>query len=128
MIELYQNKYVTFNEADHEYFTEDGRELSGVTPILSRQLFPDQYKGIDESILQKAAEYGTAIHSILELYDTLGVDDDPICEEYARLTAGLKHVYSEYLVSDNRRVASKIDKVTGLAYRKEAKVPVEGLM
>ena len=36
---------VLFNEEEHSYLL-DGKELSGITGMLQRQLFPDEFDGI----------------------------------------------------------------------------------
>lgn len=102
---------VVFDHEHHTY-TLEGHELSGVTPIIA-WLFPDTYKGIPQSVLDKAAEYGTLIHSKCELADSMGIVDDDIVKDYQRIIMeeGLRVVCSEYLVSDERSVASCIDKV-----------------
>ena len=102
---------VVFNQEHHTY-TLNGHQLSGVTPIIA-WLFPDTYKGIPQSVLDKAAEYGTMIHEKCELYDSMSIGaDDPVVQDYARITQTLQEVaVSEYLVSDEQYVASKIDKV-----------------
>ena len=99
-------------DSEHHTYTLEGHELSGVTPIIN-WLFPDTYKGIPQSVLDAAAEYGTLIHSKCELADSMGIADDMTVREYQRIVreAGLQVAYSEYLVSDGRRVASCIDKV-----------------
>lgn len=113
-LDLVESRVVFDNE--HHTYTLDGRELSGVTPIV-KWLFPDTYKGIPQSVLDKAAEYGTLIHSKCELYDNMGIlpSDDDECRqvvvEYARLTKDYQVAKSEYLVSDEQSVASSIDKV-----------------
>lgn len=102
---------VVFDELNHTY-TLENKTLSGVTSLLSRQLFASKYDGIPEEVLAKAAEYGSNIHERIELSDCLGVgDDDPIVEVYRRLKSenGLKTLANEYLVSDNDHVASSID-------------------
>lgn len=48
---------VVFNPEDHTYFL-DGKELSGITGMLERQLFPGTYDGIPEAIVRQAAGYG----------------------------------------------------------------------
>lgn len=110
-MKLNRNTGVTFTPNPHSYFTADGRELGGITPLLRRHGLSPDYDGIPQFILDNAAEYGTFVHSTLEVYDTLGVVGDPICEVYAELVKDFKHVDSEYLVTDGERVASKIDKV-----------------
>ena len=98
-------------DPEHHTYTLHGNELQGVTPIIA-WLFPDTYKGIPKSVLDKAAEYGTMVHEKCELYDNMGVDaDDPVVHEYRRITQSLKVAVSEYLVSDERYIASSIDKV-----------------
>ena len=106
---------VVFNEEHHTYDL-NGKMLSGVTPIIS-WLFPDTYKGIPQSVLDKAAEYGTDVHKACEVYDTLEVlpfEDElaDVVRQYASVTKELDNVLcSEYLVSDGERIASAIDKV-----------------
>ena len=99
-------------EPEHHTYTLDGHLLSGVTAIV-KWLFPDTYKGIPESVLMKAADYGTLVHSKCELADSLGIANEPIVQEYQRIikAAGLQVVVSEYLVSDEHNIASSIDKV-----------------
>ena len=102
---------VVFNSEHHTYHLND-KQLSGVTAII-KWLFPDTYAGIPESVLMRAADYGTLIHSKCELADSMGIVDEPIVKEYQRIIkdAGLEVAYSEYLVSDNQAIASSIDKV-----------------
>jgi len=98
----------------HRYFTADGVELQGVTGILKRRIFKDEYKGVSQEVLDNAAKRGSMIHSRLELYDTAGIGTDmPEVANYARLKAeyGLEWITSEYLVSDDEHYASAIDKV-----------------
>ena len=99
-------------EPEHHTYTLDGHLLSGVTAIV-KWLFPDTYKGIPESVLMKAADYGTLVHSKCELADSLGIANEPIVQEYQRIikAAGLQVALSEYLVSDEHYIASSIDKV-----------------
>ena len=62
---------VVFNPNEHTYMLGD-KELSGITSVISRQLFPDKYRDVPEYMLRKAAERGTMIHSICELVDDMG--------------------------------------------------------
>ena len=103
---------VLFNEDGHTY-TLNGHTLQGVTPIIA-WLFPETYKGIPESVLNQAAEYGTLIHKKCELADSMGIVDDPVVSDYMEVMQqkGLKVMLSEYLVSDEQNIASCIDKVT----------------
>lgn len=104
----------SFDAAEHRYYREDGRELLGVTGILHRRIFMDEYAAVSQDVLNAAAERGSLIHSRIELFDSMGVGDDmPEVENYKRLKEenGLEWVASEYLVSDNENYASAIDKV-----------------
>ena len=96
----------------------DGVVLQGVTGMIRRQLFPDMYAGIDEAVLNKAAERGTNIHAQVEFADDFGMDSDtPEVVKYRQLceAEGLQSYLSEYIVSDEKHFASPIDKVYKLA-------------
>ena len=99
-------------EPEHHTYNLNGKMLSGVTAIV-KWLFPDTYAGIPEDVLMRAADYGTLIHSKCELADSMGIADEPIIKEYQRIIkdAGLQVAMSEYLVSDEKDIASSIDKV-----------------
>ena len=99
-------------DGEHHTYHLNGNQLSGVTPIIA-WLFPDTYKGIPQSVLDEAAKHGTTVHNFCELCDSLGVADEPLIIEYKQMMAdaGLQVACSEYLVSDERYVASAIDKV-----------------
>lgn len=104
---------VIFNEDDHTYFL-NGKQLSGITSLLDRQLFSDIYAGISEEILIQAAEYGKSVHESIEDFDMNWENDGTqevqdyisLCTEHS-----LVHEESEYLISDNESYASMIDKV-----------------
>lgn len=104
---------VIFNHDEHTYML-GGKELSGITSVISRQLFPDKYRDVPEDVLKKAAERGTMIHSICELVDDMGIShDSDEAQGYKELKDdwGLRYECSEYLVSDDEHYASCIDKV-----------------
>ena len=103
---------VIFDEAAHTY-TLEGVRLSGVTAIV-KWMFPDTYKDIPQSVLEKAAEHGSLIHKKCEQYDNCGFGDDlQEVMEYVRLKAenGLTTLENEYLVDDGKDIASSIDVV-----------------
>ena len=103
---------VIFDSGKHTY-TLNGVRLSGVTAIV-KWMFPETYKDIPQSVLEKAAAHGTQVHTKCELYDSLGIGDDmPEVQDYIRLKKeqGLTTLASEYLVDDGVHVASSIDKV-----------------
>ena len=105
---------LVFQEDEHRYFL-NGKELSGVTGVITRQLYPNAFDGIPKKVLEASAEYGHHVHKILENWDKLWQKDDEsvelkdyrsICREY-----GLVHEASEYLVTDFQNFASACDKV-----------------
>ena len=105
---------VVFDPEAHTYSLPDGTRLQGITGMLRRQLFPDEYKDVPQAVLDRAAERGSHIHQLCELADDLGIaPDNPEAQAYVRLKAdlGLDYLCSEYIVSDNLHFASPIDKV-----------------
>ena len=103
---------VVFNEEEHTYEL-CGKLLSGITPIVG-WMFPKTYEGISEDVLQKAADYGHDIHKRCNMLDLYGIfDDHESVKDYYTLREenGWLPVDCEYLVSDNKRVASCIDVV-----------------
>ena len=110
-VKLYKSE-VTFDKGTHAYNLR-GNTLKGVTPIV-RWLFPDTYEDIPQSVLDKAAEYGSLVHAKCELYDTLGVNDGSReVEAYIRLKESerLTTIANEYLIDDGENIASSIDVV-----------------
>lgn len=106
---------IIFDPVGHTYTAPDGRALQGITGMLQRQLFPDEYAGVDEETLKAAAERGSAIHAQVEFCDDFGTtfEDIPEVVNYQRLIkeGGYVPCESEYVVSDNEHFASPIDKV-----------------
>lgn len=104
---------VVFNEELHEYWLGD-KQLSGITGMLQRQLFPDEFEGVPEDMIKSAAEYGTDVHASIEDFDKNWINDGTqevadyieICKNH-----GLVHECSEYTVTDSKNWASNIDKV-----------------
>ena len=104
---------VLFNKELHEYWLGD-KQLSGITGMLQRQLFPDEFEGIPEAMLQEAARYGTEVHESIELFDSSWLNDGTQeVQDYISLCNenGLVHERSEYTVTDGENWASNIDKV-----------------
>lgn len=104
---------VVFNEELHQYWLGD-KQLSGITGMIQRQLFPDEFEGVPEEMMMAAAEYGTDVHASIEDFDKHWINDGTqevadyieICKEH-----GLVHECSEYCVTDGKNWASMIDKV-----------------
>lgn len=111
-IELTQSG-VIFNEELHEYWL-DGKQLSGITEALRKQLHPDMYSSIPKRILEQAAQYGTSVHKSIEEFQKNWVNNGTqevqdfiqICKDNS-----LIHESSEYTVSDGKNWASNIDQV-----------------
>ena len=106
---------VVFNPDDHTYYLpEKDKFLSGITSMLERQLFPDSYTGIPESIIRQAAQYGTLVHQSIENFDMNWENDGTLeVTDYISMCTenGLVHEESEYQVTDGENYASMIDKV-----------------
>ena len=104
---------VLFNKERHEYWLGD-KQLSGITGMLQRQLFPDEFDNVPEGMLQEAARYGMEVHESIEAFDSSWINDGTqevldyisLCQEN-----GLVHERSEYTVTDGENWASNIDKV-----------------
>lgn len=104
---------VLFNKERHEYWLGD-KQLSGITGMLQRQLFPDEFNNVPEEAIKEAARYGTEVHESIELFDSSWINDGTqevqdyiwLCQEN-----GLVHERSEYTVTDGENWASNIDKV-----------------
>ena len=65
-----------FDEARHIYIL-NGLEIPSVTTIM-KPLSNAEYKGISESVLNRAAEKGTAVHNAAENWVKFQIDDiDP---------------------------------------------------
>lgn len=112
MIELFESG-VVFNEENHTYFLGD-KQLSGITGMIKRQLFPDKYKEVPQYILERAADRGTRVHHECQFVDTTGFE--PESQEamnylLLRTGAGYKALANEYTVSDGENFASNIDSV-----------------
>ncbi len=104
---------VIFDPEQHTYQL-NGAYLSGITDLLQRQLFPNEYANIPKVILQQAAAYGTSVHQSCEDFDLQWINDGTQeVQDYIELctTHNLTHEASEYTVTDFTNYASNIDKV-----------------
>lgn len=124
-IKLTANKKVIYDDFSHTYLCGD-KVLKGVTTLMKEHDLSANYGDVDENVLRAAARRGSAVHKMLEDYDngesivTQDVEYDGkvviTAEELeANLKAykklGLNVISSEFLISDNKMVASSIDKV-----------------
>ena len=104
---------VLFDEEQHTYLLGD-KYLSGITGMLQRQFFPNEFEGIPKDVIDAAAQYGTDVHHSCEDFDFSWINDGTqevqdyiqICKEN-----NLTHECSEYTVTDGTDWASRIDKV-----------------
>lgn len=104
---------VVFNREGHTYEL-NGKYLSGITEMLQRQLFPDEFDKVPEEAIQQAGLYGTEVHASIEQFDSYWTNDGTQeVADYIDIctTNGLIHERSEYTVTDGMNWASNIDKV-----------------
>lgn len=117
-LNLIENKNVVFSAEEHTYTLQDGTQLSGITSIIHKYLFPVMYSGVSESVLEAARERGHRIHSELELEfrcPELNKDiSTPEVLAYRKIAKEnkLKQIAAEFLVSDDTHVATCIDSIT----------------
>lgn len=108
------NSGVIFNQEEHRYFL-DGKELSGITGLLQKHIFPDKYKDIPTRRLNRAAERGTMVHESIELLDGgfEPAEYTPELLNYKRIKEdnNLDTIANEYIVTDKEHFASAIDLV-----------------
>ena len=104
---------VLFDEEQHTYLLGD-KYLSGITGMLQRQMYSNEFEGIPKDVIDAAAQYGTDVHHSCEDFDFSWINDGTqevqdyiqICKEN-----NLTHECSEYTVTDGSDWASRIDKV-----------------
>jgi hypothetical protein len=115
MIELKKSP-VIFIQNPHSYLLGD-KILLGITTVLKHQLFAGKYDDIPEymrqRILDRAADKGSRIHDECENTDAglPAVSDEAASYKAIRENGGFEPVATEYLVSDEKHFASKIDAV-----------------
>lgn len=124
----------------HSYFLlrkdAEPKDLTGVTTMLKKLGITQGYSFVKRDVLARAAARGTAIHELLQGYemnqpvnstihfewdceDGSHKSEDEDCSQMLRKYADMvkpslfhKDVAVEYLVSDNKSIASMIDLVT----------------
>ena len=103
-----------FNEEKHLY-TMDGVVIPSVTQIM-QPLSAAHYKGVDDGVLAKAAEKGTAVHESAELYLRYQVDDCPA--EYHGYMDGFIQFVDEYkpeVIDTEKRLYHPLYRYAGTA-------------
>lgn len=109
---------VNFISVQHTYMLGE-KFLQGVTSLIQRKCFPGEYDNVPEKVLANAAERGHRVHTAVELYDDYGTVTEDCTELEAYMAEQAKGTHkwlqypieSEYIVSDNQKYASAIDKV-----------------
>lgn len=104
-----------FDEKEHRY-SYDGLELSGITGILKKYIFPDMYADVPQDVLEAAAERGTMIHRQCEDYALHGTvvpfPSDELTAFVNMLSVeNINFTAAEMLVTDFYNFASAIDLV-----------------
>lgn len=102
---------VVFIEDLHQYWLGD-LQLFGTSGLYGKHI-KNVYADIPAHILQKAAERGTRIHDECRQVDLFGVATSPESKNYQKLMIenGIEPFETEYLVSDEKHFATKIDKL-----------------
>ena len=103
---------VVFN-GEHHTYTLDGKELSGITSIIGKYLFPDMYGNVSESVLETARKRGSMVHAGLEAEFNGMQADIPEVVAYRELAKKnkIKQIAAEYVVTDYNSIATCIDSV-----------------
>ena len=104
---------VLFDEEQHTYLLGD-KYLSGITGMLQRQMYSNEFEGIPKDVIDAAAQYGTDVHHSCEDFDFSWINDGTVeVQDYIQICKenNLTHECSEYTVTDGSDWASRIDKV-----------------
>lgn len=103
---------VKFIEEEHTYWYE-GTRLYGITGVISKHLFNEEYTNIPEYVMERARAKGTRIHQECFTHDMFGTVQSEESGWYAELKRerGFNVIDSEYLVTDYKNFASAIDKL-----------------
>ena len=90
------NKLINFDEKEHIYRC-NGFIVPSVTQIM-KPLSDDEYGGIDEAVMRKAAERGSAVHHAIETRINFGFDDIP--SEYAGYLEAFMKFFRDYPIEN----------------------------
>lgn len=102
---------VVFNEEEHTYHL-GGRQLKGITGVITKHLFPDKYSGVPVSVLNRRAAFGSSFHSDMEFYINLGIESSTeIFRVFKENYGDIRFAASEYIVTDGTDFASPIDAI-----------------
>lgn len=109
MITLKDNTRVSFEDITHSYLLDNEAYLMGVTTLMKKHGLSVDYSNIPEEQLNKAAERGSRIHKDIENYCNGNLGVVMTSELRAFIRCGIKWIANEYIISDNKMVASAID-------------------
>jgi len=102
---------VVFDDAAHTYHLGD-KQLSGITGVINKHIFPDKYSGVPKSVLDKRASFGSDFHSDMEIYINIGVESSTdIFRVFKENYSDIRFAASEYIVTDGTDFASPIDAI-----------------
>ena len=96
---------IEFKEDTHQYFI-DGKEVPSVTTILNSLT---DYSFVNKELLERAANFGTAVHKATELYDQNNLDFNGLDESllpYVEAWDMFLHDYKPEILSIEQRIAS----------------------
>lgn len=103
-----------FEESKHVY-TLGGIQIPSVTTIM-RPLSNALYGGVDESVLNKAANRGTAVHNAIENYLDFGIADiDPTFLSYFEAFLEWKNAVNPIVHGTEKKVYHKVYRYAGTA-------------
>lgn len=103
---------LTFEERSHTYHLE-GVQIPSVTTIM-KPLSQEYYRGINQEVLEKAAQKGTAVHNAIENFLNYGIED--IDEAHAGYFEAFKKWKAEWdvkLIKTERKVYHKTFRYAG---------------
>lgn len=93
---------IEFDSDLHQY-TVNGKVLPSVSEIVGR-IMPGQYADVPDHVLRLAAEFGTEVHTMIEIYNVHGlylpaVDErkNHCLDEYIRLSGHIKPLENELI-------------------------------
>lgn len=93
---------IEYIDSTHTYMI-DGVIVPSVTQIVA-WYFGDTYANVDPEVLQRSADYGTAVHKLIENYESVGIGEDfPEVKAWikAKERYGL-HVYKQEMTVEYR--------------------------
>ena len=85
---------VSFIEEGHYYVNSKGIIIPSVSDLVSFH-FPETYKNVPKGILERAAQYGTLLHELLEKYDDGDLDVDNI--QFSKIDPNIKASLKQYV-------------------------------